>query len=72
MAVLHNFIMLHDPNDLPYGESDDEQEIDNQAFEGTKGTGISRAEITRSNIRRDQIAQAMWKDYEKILRHRRR
>ena len=70
MAVLHNFIMLHDPDDLPEWEPSVEDE-GNEAH-GMKGAGVSRAEVHRSNFRRDQIAQAMWAQYKNTLESRRR
>ena len=68
MAVLHNFIMLHDPDDMPDWEPE-VNELPNYVY-GTKGTGVSHAEVVRANIRCDQIAQAMWEDYQKTLQRR--
>jgi len=73
LAALHNYIRIHDPDDdatedfdflddsttetNPYGnlhqESDD------------LGGHISNAEKQRASDRRDDIARAMWADYER-------
>ena len=68
MAVLHNFIVFHDPSDLLDWEPNVEDEEND--IEGTRATGISRAEVACSNLRRDKIAQDMWADYQKTLRVR--
>lgn len=75
--VIHNFIRIHDPDDLPEDNEDDDvarggeqgEDVDEEAM---LGTGITRAETRRADARRDRIAEAMWTDYCSDRRHRRR
>ena len=67
MAALHNFIRTYDPDDdvEPWDEAEHYPEA---TTKGEIGTGTLRAEVTRANRRRDEIAWAMWKSYERITK----
>ncbi|KAF8153669.1 hypothetical protein BJ912DRAFT_868623, partial [Pholiota molesta] len=78
IAALHNFIRIHDPDDLAREDSDDSDSesegIPNQPeipiTPETLGGHISQAEKNRANAKRDQIARAMWEDYVEELQRR--
>ena len=62
LAVVHNFICVFDPDDLPAGN--EQEEIRASSF-GTLSEGTLRAEVQRANEKRDVIAKAMWEDYKR-------
>jgi hypothetical protein len=71
---VHNFIRIHDPEDLLEDEPlpDDGgdgaaaagNEDDNQDRHGRLQNHVSAAERGRATARRDLIAKAMWHDYK--------
>jgi hypothetical protein len=71
VAVLHNFVHIHDPDDLAYEDGDNDDSDDEgppnrseiPITPETLGGHISQAEKDRASAKRDQIAQAMWADY---------
>jgi hypothetical protein len=70
LAVIHNFIRIHDPRE-PEDEYDDEPEDeDNTEDEGNPGDNMANsstvhgAERGRAADRRERIAQNMWRDYQ--------
>lgn len=70
LAALHNFILDHDQSDL-----DDFVDVIDEnpgaAHYGNLATHhVTPAEKQRASLRRDQIAQSMWEDYQAILRER--
>jgi hypothetical protein len=71
LVALHNFIHLHDPNDI---NSYNDQVVDLQveAHDTSElGTGqVTPHERERANLRRDRIAQAMWAQYQSTLQER--
>lgn len=75
LCALHNFIRIHDPDDLHAMEAglDDESidGVDDGETFGELGGGAGRAESRRAEQARDEIAQAMWEAYRNERRHRR-
>jgi hypothetical protein len=61
LAVVHNFIRIHDPEDMPEPVEGENGEC---TEEGGLRDGISPAERSRASERRDVIAAAMWAAYE--------
>ena len=76
LAALHNFIMDTDPYDIDHYLSGNlEVDLDpnpgvvaENEFGQLANRAVSRAEKERAMRKRDQIAQAMWNDYETRLR----
>ena len=73
VCVLHNFIRIYDPEDLL--EEMDEEEL----LGGGGATDVNRqyrvgdinaAESEEASQRRDEIAQAMWRQYQQYLARR--
>ena len=66
LAVLHNFIQIHDPSDIPEEEDDDQDFMNNenglQESTGINDTGASF---------REEIALRMWQDYQEAGYRRR-
>jgi hypothetical protein len=69
LAAIHNFIRMHDPDDLQdFAESED---LEPGFVAGELAAGQTRpAEKRQSNARRDAIAAAMWAQYQAELRAR--
>lgn len=76
LTTLRNFIRCHDPADSDLAVND----LNNDAYVGGGAVnaegefdfpqnGTSRAERARATKRRDDIANAMWEDYQKVLRN---
>jgi hypothetical protein len=75
LCALHNFIRVYDPRDIP-----DDDELGDQNHDGSNGQNasgfgelgknITRAERNRAERRQDEIAQAMWKSYQAVIRSR--
>ncbi|KZT58425.1 hypothetical protein CALCODRAFT_412469, partial [Calocera cornea HHB12733] len=66
-AVLHNFIRTHDPDDWSDVETDEEEELEDAPERGGalgRGGAVRPIETRRAGKRRDEIAQAMWADYQ--------
>jgi len=59
LTITHNFIYIHDPEDLPELLEQDEH-IEEGGIQG----GISKTEQSRASERRDRIAADMWAAYE--------
>lgn len=70
ICVVHNFIRIHDPEDLPDPDDEDNNSITpfNASFSGN-GT-ISSQERSAAVKRRDDIANAMWVQYQQNLTRR--
>lgn len=79
IAALHNFVHIHDPDDLATEEGDNGDDSEDDA----RGNGheipitpenlgghISQAEKDCAGAKRDEIAMAMWEDYVEELRIR--
>jgi hypothetical protein len=69
LAAIHNFIRIHDPQELEgFAEAED---TERGFFAGELAEGQTRtAEKRRANTRRDQIAVAMWEQYQAELQER--
>jgi hypothetical protein len=71
LCVLHNFIRVHDPQDLS-GEKKEEVEAELNRRAPRRGPEeyghyVSPEESSRASNRRDQIAKAMWEQYQSYL-----
>jgi hypothetical protein len=70
LAVVHNFIRIHDPNDIPLAEDEEDQQANGQAGQTDQADQANQThpvdERGRAAERRDRIARTMWRDY----RHR--
>lgn len=70
LGAIHNFIRIHDPREI------DGFEFEGFNFEGDEDVGTlavgpaGPAERSRAVTRRDEIAQAMWDNYRRILLER--
>jgi hypothetical protein len=69
LAAVHNFIRIHDPDELEgFVEADD---VERGFFAGDLAEGQTMtAEKRRANTRRDAIAVEMWEQYQAELRER--
>jgi hypothetical protein len=69
LAAIHNFIRIHDQDELEgFLEADD---IEPGFFAGELAEGQTRtAEKRRANTRRDIIAAEMWEQYQAELQER--
>jgi hypothetical protein len=63
LAALHNFISVHDPDDMEDHTWSEVQRQSPPIQPEHLGGSISRAEQERANTRRDKIAEAMWAQY---------
>jgi len=77
LAAVHNFIMDTDPHDLDHylnGDADDFDPNPGQPQENEFGTlaasAVTRTEKERATRERDNIGQAMWDDYQRVIRER--
>jgi hypothetical protein len=77
LAVIHNFIRIHDPSDNDYIDEDDGVAMENttqrdggsDVGSGSESEGDHPAgERGRAAERRDQIARRMWRDYKNSQR----
>lgn len=67
---MHNFIRLHDPNDFEFETEINPGELEDEEY-GELGGSANSAEIKRASQRREEIAAAMWADYQKLKGRRR-
>ena len=77
LAATHNFIMDHDPGDINEYFDDNEEDLDpNPGYPeenefGTLADGaVTQAEKDRATVTRNDIAEAMWNDYQQVLASR--
>jgi hypothetical protein len=63
LAVVHNFIMIHNPSDSDFIE-DDGNQVQGE-IRRVEEHVISQEERGRAAERREQIAQAMWRNYNR-------
>ena len=68
ICVVHNFIRIHDPEDLPEPEEDHSILPFNASLGGH--SRISSQERNEAGKRRDEIANAMWIQYEQYMTKR--
>lgn len=68
LAVAHNFIRIHDPDDEPdVGDAAEESGPDTNR-DVAAIQNVTRSERSRATQMRDRIAADMWKDYQEYLR----
>lgn len=66
LAVIHNFICIHDSGDNEYIEDEDkDEEIQNTMPQVNEGRGHPADKRGRAAERREQITHAMWRDYRR-------
>lgn len=70
VSALHNFIMTFDPNDAE--EDIEEEDLQPGARDEQNGDGIDEEEDQASDVLRDEIAHAMWEQYQNEIRRRNR
>jgi hypothetical protein len=77
LAAIHNFIMDVDPNDIDNylnGDADDLDPNPGQPQDNVFGTlasgAVTQAEKNSATQKRDDIAQAMWDNYQRVLYER--
>ena len=64
LCALHNFVRVHDPDDLD--DEDTQEEIERQSPMPSAGelrNRVNRAEKKRAIMRQEEIASNMWADY---------
>lgn len=67
-CALHNFIRRHDPEDTELYDIDNAADDHQDTYAGPPEVQqTAAAELREVTARRDQIAEAMWTDYQKIL-----
>lgn len=73
LAALHNYVRLHDPEDEIFVVEretllDASTSPPNQDLPGEYRSGyVSTEERNRASVRRDQIAQELWEQYQAYL-----
>lgn len=70
LGSLHNFIHITDPDDEAFHEDDYEDDggyIQHKINPEHLGQHISQAKKNRESMAQDEIAKAMWEDYQKVL-----
>jgi hypothetical protein len=71
LAAIHNFIRIHDPDELEGFVEAEDMERGFVAQVGELAEGQTRtAEKRRANARRDGIAAEMWEQYQALLQER--
>jgi len=74
LAVVHNFMKLHDPDDPLFKDKNIGSELDSEGDDtaATQATGSQREplEAKRAMVHRDKITHAMWKDYRSKKKNR--
>jgi hypothetical protein len=71
LAAVHNFIRMHDPEEIEGFDDADDMEQGFFQVAGELAEGETRApEKRQANTRRDVIAAAMWEQYQAELRER--
>lgn len=77
LAALHNFILDHDPHDINKYLSGDADDLDpnpgqpqDNEFGNLANGAFTRPEKTRATAAHNQIAEAMWRDYQQMQENR--
>jgi DDE superfamily endonuclease len=71
LAAVHNFIRIHDKNEIhEFNIVLEDQEPGDRDYGKLAQGPAGRAEKTRAEIKRDGIAQAMWISYQELVRAR--
>ncbi|KAF8799608.1 hypothetical protein BYT27DRAFT_7085713 [Phlegmacium glaucopus] len=69
LAAIHNFIRNYDPEEL--NDFTEAEDLERGFVSGELAAGQpGRAEREQANERRDEIASAMWMQYQAELQHR--
>ncbi|RDX42814.1 hypothetical protein OH76DRAFT_1303985, partial [Lentinus brumalis] len=63
LCMLHNFIRIHDPDDLDEDDINSLQHCHSEAAAATFGGDITAGEREEASARRDRIAKEMWDSY---------
>ena len=76
LAAIHNFIRVHDPEDLAdYDDTYDlqpGQRVERVAATGQLSSGLTgRVEREQAGLERDKMAERMWTQYQQELKRRR-
>lgn len=70
LCAVHNFIRIHDPDEIDEFDLDiGDQDPGHVYGELAEGPAL-HAEKDRAEIRRDNIAQAMWDSYLEVVNNR--
>lgn len=69
IAVLHNFIVIHDPSEVSLEDDETELNSVDDAWSMNQAA-VSHDERTRAAECRDNIAKAMWDDFTARQTHR--
>lgn len=71
LCVLHNFIRVHDPDDLSEEETEEHEEELKRRVPRRVPTDfcphVPRTESQRATKKRDRIAKAMWEQYQSYI-----
>lgn len=67
ICALHNFVCSHDPDDAKQYDTEDNFNLRHVVPTDALGHNVSQAERRRASTRRDQIAVAMWRQYQEYL-----
>jgi hypothetical protein len=72
LCVIHNFIRIHDPDDIPKINKVDinPEPMHVSGMDNLRGS-VSRAEREKASRKRDEIAKAMWDSYQDTVQRRR-
>lgn len=71
LCAVHNFIRIHDDDEINDFQDIDEDPEPGQEREGELAPGpANAAEKVAADKRRDRIAEAMWVDYQALLAQR--
>ena len=62
LCTIHNFIRIHDPDEIHDFEIHDEH-VDIEPYGELAPGPVGRQEIARGTARQDIIAQSMWESY---------
>lgn len=67
LCALHNFIRIHDPDDLDASTQEELARVPQDPIAADFGGTISAGEQRQATSRRDRIAMAMWEEYVAYL-----
>lgn len=69
LCAIHNFIRVHDPDEATLSEVADFF-VDDNSGSGFNPAGSAEEVESEASMKRDQIAEAMWDDYQHVLAQR--
>ena len=67
LCVLHNFIRVHDPDDISDIVLEEIERVPQATAAADFGGAIRPQETKRAGAHRDQIAKEMWADYSAYI-----